>query len=63
MTTEKNPEAGGLGVRAEGAGSEIDVSMLTQLTEPEAARLTELRREQHALRCHVEAYESYRGDV
>ena len=26
------------------------------------AFLTELRREQHALRCYVEAYESYRGD-
>ncbi len=26
------------------------------------ASLTELRREQHAMRCYIEAYESYRGD-
>ena len=40
MTTEKNPEAGNLGAEDDDAGSEIDVSMLPRLSEPEATRLT-----------------------
>ncbi len=40
MTTKNSPEADNLGAEDYDAGSEINVSMLPRLTEPEAARLT-----------------------
>ncbi len=40
MSTRNSPEADNLGAEDDDAGSEIDVSMLPRLTEPEATRLT-----------------------